>query len=124
VRDYAALNAHAQDVLNRLEEYFIRKSESNSWPGTLLKDSTATVLYYRSEERILDVLFTAKSLYHWQHPDYPEDLSFYTKEGTNWFCSISHEHDAFFLPGYFTKDEIKTSVPGLRLLIRLPSSGT
>jgi hypothetical protein len=35
-------------------------------------------------------------MWDWIEPRHPEDLSFIREDGTPWFVSISHEHDAFF----------------------------
>ncbi len=116
VRDYDRLNGHGKEFLRKLKPHLIREVQTNSWPGTILGDTTATVLFYRSTENMYELLITPKTLYHWQHPDYPEDLVFYMSDGRNWFCSIAHEHDAFFEPEFFTKEEILIQVPGLRLV--------
>ncbi len=118
VRDYNELNQRGLGFLEKLEPYLLRKSETNSWPGTVLHNVPATVLYYRCGENIYDLLVTPKNLYHWRHPDFPEDLSFYTGNGQIWFGSIAHEHDAFFVSGFFTREEILSNVPGLRLVKR------
>ncbi len=118
VRDYNQLNHHGLAFLEKLEPYLIRKTETSSWPGTELYHAVATVLYYRCDMNIYDLLITPKNIYHWQHPDFPEDLSFYMANGQVWFGSIAHEHDVFFVSGFFTKQDILSNAPGLRLAKR------
>ena len=115
VRHDLKLNTRGTEFLRKLEPYLIRKIETDSWPGTTLLNATATVLYYRCDQSIGELLTLPETLYHWQQPDFPEDLSFYMSDGRNWFCTIAHEHDAFFESGFFAKEEILAQVPGIAL---------
>lgn len=42
------------------------------------------------------VLKEMPRLYAWQHPEFPEDLTFYTEAGGVWLGSIAHEAQAWF----------------------------
>ncbi len=110
------MNERGKNFLGKLEEFLLREEETDHWPGTIMLGK-ATLLFYRCEEKVEELLTEPNSIYAWQQPNYPEDLAFYIGD-ENWFGSIAHEHDAFFGPGYFAIKEIQLHVPGIRVIRR------
>lgn len=49
---------------------------------------------YRADMAVEKVLQKPKSLFNWNWPDYPMDLSFF-KEGVCWFATTAHEKNAY-----------------------------
>ncbi|MGG3736022.1 hypothetical protein ABET14_12820 [Heyndrickxia coagulans] len=66
------------------------KKEPSKWAGTELDGETAYVYYYFANELSKDkILKYSKSLFGWEQPMLPEDLSFYKSENP-WLVSIAH----------------------------------
>jgi len=51
------------------------------------------VSFYRAEESALQSLLSVNSLFEWDWPSHPQDLSFYRSDQC-WFYSVSHERMA------------------------------
>ncbi len=92
VQDDLGFSESGQRVLAALEPHLMEKTRSDRWPGTRILDKTAWVCYYRCSEKAAEVLKeAANSLYSWQQPALPEDLSFLTEDGTPWLVNTAHE---------------------------------
>lgn len=99
-------------VLRRIEPALVRREVRNSWPGTTLFESSATVATYRLTTDVVAALTTATSgLYGWQQPDLPEDLCLLRDEDDPWLVSIAHEGDAFVRVDADELKELRRRVP-------------
>lgn len=91
------LEPSGEELLKRLAPFLIAKARESEWPGTTLIGSAADVYRYRLTPGSAQVLKEAvDSLFDWQHPHLPEDLSFIRPDGTPWLVTITHERDAYF----------------------------
>jgi hypothetical protein len=82
---------------HRLASHLISDKRVTAWPGTqLLGGAPATMRIYALNDFSAKVLAEASGLYGWQHPNRPEDLTFYRADGTVWMASIAHEEQAWF----------------------------
>jgi len=89
---------------------------SGTWPQS---DTTASTL-------ALSVLSTASGLYDWAAPERPEDLAFYTVEGTVFWGSISHEREAWLSLSSLRLSELagnRNPVADARIAARRSRSG-
>lgn len=92
VQDDLGFSENGEKVLTALEPHLMEKTRSDRWPGTRIFDKTAWVCYYRCSEKAAEVLKeAANSLFSWQQPALPEDLSFLTEDGTPWLVNTAHE---------------------------------
>lgn len=92
VQDDLGFSESGKKVLAALEPHLIEKTRSDQWPGTRILDKTAWVCYYRCSEKAAEILKeAANSLFSWQQPALPEDLSFLTEDGTPWLVNTAHE---------------------------------
>ena len=69
---------------------------------------TCTVYLLRSDEEIIPILCEIKSIKDWGFPNFPDDLSFISKN-KYWFVCENHESNAMLYPNsiedyYFWKD--------------------
>ncbi|MFJ7471060.1 hypothetical protein ACIQWI_21190 [Peribacillus frigoritolerans] len=55
-----------------------------------------------------------KSLYQWEMPNSPEDLSFF-KQGKAWLATSSHEKQCFIYPENDTEASRIKDIEGLRI---------
>jgi len=93
-----APGAGVRAILGRLEGHLLGQSLTSSWPGTVLFSDKATVFTYAVSEELSRALIEIESsLFSWVHPDAPEDLCFYRKDGSSILVTISHEEDAYML---------------------------
>jgi hypothetical protein len=88
----------ATAVRKALRGLQLRHVKRNRWPGTILlgHGQGASVVTYRATLEALPTLLVPGSLFAWQSPAYPEDLSFQTEEAVC-LATISHEADAWIL---------------------------
>lgn len=92
IRKELAVAPSAKAVLKQLAPSLIRKVEKSEWASTMLDGSTAYVYYYRADDHAKNVLKEAvQSLYSWEQPYFPEDLSFFRANGIDWLATSSHE---------------------------------
>jgi hypothetical protein len=80
------------DIANKLAPFLLSDTTTNKWPGTEIFSGSANVCFYKLTPETANVLKTAKRLYQWEAPDFPEDLAFYAKTGEIWLGSVAHEH--------------------------------
>jgi hypothetical protein len=94
----SALYPEGDNLIYSLSPFAIYEKRGVAWPGTrLLSNTTADIYKFSVNEDSLKLLrLAASSVWDWQGPRYPEDLSFLRQSGTPWFVSITHEHDVFF----------------------------
>lgn len=117
-RDGMKFRRSARDVEERLSPFLLKEARSSEWPGTQLFSGTARVRHYRVSRDSAVVLREAGSLYAWLAPERPEDLAFYTQDGTCLLGSVAHESDGFIDSSMISKDELEAAVPGLQFSIR------
>ena len=61
-------------------------------------DRTQTsVVSYRNDRSVSDVLRRPRSLFGWLAPDYPEDICFASNDGKLHLVTVSHEKDGWIL---------------------------
>ena len=109
--DRLAGSVGADTVAVSLSPYLVREARVMQWPGTQLLDDTARVRHYALSPDSLHVLRSAPGLYAWQGPGRPEDLAFYTVDGTVWLGSVAHEADAWFTAAAMAADDLPARLP-------------
>lgn len=110
----------AKAILERLRPYVISERRESRWPGTELLDDTASVVKFRYDRAVADVLkMGTDHLFGWIEPGLPEDLCLIRPDGRPWLVSIAHEHDGYLDldPGQYSSLVLK--VP-LRLIRESP----
>ncbi|MBF8416837.1 stage III sporulation protein AH [Bacillus coagulans] len=113
-KEFGPLNDY-DPVLNELHPFLKEKKETSKWAGTELDGETAYVYYYSANELSKDkILKFSKSLFGWEQPILPEDLSFYKSENP-WLVSIAHEQMAYILTDdQYEMDRLR-KIKGLRI---------
>lgn len=93
----------------------VMKKESE-WASTMLGDGlTADVYYFEANEHAkLTLKKMAKSLFDWQIPKLPEDLSFFSK-GEVWMATSSHENQCVIYPRNEKELSKIMSIKGLKV---------
>lgn len=73
-------------LLKKLESSLKVMKEQSEWASTILGDNQkAKVYYYYTDENAKNILKeSANSLYAWEQPHLPEDLSFSKMERSGW----------------------------------------
>lgn len=105
--------------LKKIDSAFIRMKEESEWASTILADGkTAKVYYYHTNDVEVKktIKETVKSLYEWQMPEYPEDLSFF-KDGKVWLATSSHEEECYIFPTNKEELEKIKNINGLHFSI-------
>ncbi|HFK1461056.1 stage III sporulation protein AH [Bacillus cereus] len=104
-KDMGSLDSY-DPILKKLELSLIKMRELSEWSSTILGDNqTAKVYFYHANTHAKKILKElSNSLYSWEQPDLPEDLSFF-KKGEKWLVSCSHEQESFI--NTHDKNEIK-----------------
>ena len=113
--DRLAASVGADTVAVSLSLQLVREARVSQWPGTQLLDDTARVRHYALTAESLAVLRSAPGLYAWHGPGRPEDLAFYTADGSLWMGSVAHESDAWFTAAAMAADDLPARLPLLEL---------
>lgn len=104
-------------ILKQFNPFIIEKYKTKEWANTITLGPAATVYVIDVNEdtcRLLQNL--AQSLYAWQAPELPEDLTF-IKNDFEWFTCTTHEEFAMFsIRSEFYLNLVK-QLPGLKLTI-------
>ena len=125
LRSGEALGETVAALLSTLEPHLVSRENVREWPGTRLLDETAEACaYHVNAVTLATIENAAPALYHWLHPDLPEDLCVIRPDGSPLLISISHEHDAYLNITERELDEIQRVVPGLVLALRPESVPT
>jgi hypothetical protein len=120
VRDPADLTSGALTLLANLERWCIGKEKNSEWPGTILKNSSATVYTYKLESGVVSVLQdAADGLYEWVQPELPEDPCFLKADGSPTLVTIAHERDAYVRLTEPEAEALRVAIPRLRLTRRV-----
>ncbi|RKN71188.1 leucine-rich repeat domain-containing protein [Paenibacillus ginsengarvi] len=96
-REYRELSETCAYVFEALRPYLIRSRSCESLLGTsaIAYTREGTIYVYRCCPEAADILKTASpSLFAWQHPQLPEDLTFMDEEGRDWLMNVAHEQSA------------------------------
>jgi len=104
-------------ILQRLESSLIEMKEESEWASTILGDGqTAYVYYYNTDNNAKKVVLeSSNNLFGWEHPDLPEDLSFF-KNNKEWLVTISHEKEAFIYNSDKSELDQINAIKGLKIL--------
>ncbi|PKG23274.1 stage III sporulation protein AH [Niallia nealsonii] len=112
--DMGATYKKYQTIMNDLEPSFLMKKNQAEWASTMLfGGKKVEVFYYQTDKNALEALTKySDSLYAWEHPKLPEDLSFFQK-GKEWLVTSSHEQWCTISPNNEKERIMVTSIPGL-----------
>lgn len=86
--------------LNKIDSALVTMKEESEWASTILDEGqTAKVYYYHTKDENVKRIIkeTVNSLYEWEMPNHPEDLSFF-KDGEVWLATSSHERECYIFP--------------------------
>ncbi|APB84258.1 stage III sporulation protein AH [Bacillus amyloliquefaciens] len=103
-------------LLKKLESSLKVMKEQSEWASTILGDNQkAKVYYYYTDENAKNILKeSANSLYSWEQPHLPEDLSFF-KDGKEWLVTCSHEEESYIDTEDDKEIQRILSIPGLKV---------
>lgn len=89
------------------------EQEQTRWPGggTLIPGYSCTVTYIHVSDASLALLQRAASALDWVHPNFPEDLTFYRSDGSEFFVVIGHERIAYFHADQTERENIEDALP-------------
>lgn len=77
-----------------------------SWPGTTLLASSATINYYRVNSKLIERLGeVSNSFFDWMQPKLPEDLGF-LKDNKEWLINTAHEKDLMIVDEDHEREEV------------------
>jgi hypothetical protein len=94
VRPYAIINDNTKLLLRRLEPNLIIVKEQTEWPYTITRGDPSQVYYFKTNDKTKKIIKeAANSLYAWQPPDLPDDLTFF-KKGKAWLTNTAHEEQS------------------------------
>ena len=116
LRDPTYLTPTGTNVLNQISPWCLRTEKKSEWPGTVMKNFSATIHTYRLSSELLIILQTVtKSLYQWVQPELPEDLCFIRPDGRPILVTIAHECDAYLDVTEPEAEDFMVMIPGLKL---------
>lgn len=105
--------------LDQIDVALITMKEESEWASTILGDGqTAKVYYYHTkDENVKRIIKEAvRSLYEWEMPNYPEDLSFF-KDGEVWLSTSSHERECYVFPNDQAEAEKVMNINGIDVAV-------
>jgi hypothetical protein len=70
------------------QKYILKKIDKSN--HNLIYRPNMYIIFYRLNADLQEYLLSNKSLYKWDFPNYPTDISFF-KDGVCWLNSITHE---------------------------------
>lgn len=103
------------EFLKEINSALVTVKDESEWASTILGDGqTARVYYYHTKDENVKkaIKETVKSLYEWEMPEYPEDLSFF-KEGEIWLSTSSHEEECYIFPNQDDEIEMIMNINGI-----------
>ncbi|MBT2214848.1 stage III sporulation protein AH [Virgibacillus dakarensis] len=105
-----------KNFLSKLEPSLIELREESEWASTILDGETAYVYYYNTQDATTRdfIKNSVDSLYSWEQPELPEDLSFF-KDGEVWLATSSHENECYILPTNQSEIKDLQNINGLEL---------
>ncbi|WPC39899.1 leucine-rich repeat domain-containing protein [Clostridium sp. JS66] len=100
---YCEIKESCFKILAQLEPYLIKKIKHNNWPGTGSYGSCSLIYYFQCSKASIRILQNSvDSLYQWNLPKFPADLSFIDENNNEWFVSVTHEKICWL---YVSKEE-------------------
>lgn len=105
--------------LKQINSALVTMKEESEWASTILGDGqTAKVYYYHTKDENVKRIIkeTVDSLYDWEMPEHPEDLSFF-KDGEVWLSTSSHEKECYISPNDKGETEKIMNISGLNATI-------
>jgi hypothetical protein len=115
VRPHAIINENAKLLLRKLEPNLIKINKQSEWPFTSTRGEPSQVYYFKTNDETNKIIKeAANSLYAWQPPCLPDDLTFF-KKGKPWLTNTAHEEQSSIETQ--DEDEIKRilSIEGLKI---------
>lgn len=109
------LSTRAELLLAQLEPHLVDRRDVTEFPGGRLPWGTIEVRTYQLVPATLDLLLAATpSLYDWQEPDLPGDLTLLSS-GEPWLITMASDRVALLAlePNEFA--EVAQAIPALRL---------
>lgn len=104
-----------ENELKVIQDSFTVMKKESEWASTMLDGATADVYYFKTTENAKAMLKKmSNSLFEWQMPDLPEDLSFY-QNGKVWMSTSSHEELCFIYPQNKLETEKIKTINGLKI---------
>lgn len=109
----------AKTVQKKLKSYLERTEITDNWPGTkVFCIPEDKVIFYKTNEKSIEILKEVKSLFKWLAPRYPEDLAFYYNNKPI-FGSVSHEEMAFFIGEAGSEQKVLEQFSGLKITSKI-----
>ncbi|KNE19368.1 hypothetical protein [Virgibacillus pantothenticus] len=107
---------HLKKMLLKIKPSLIELREESEWASTILDDETAYVYYYNTQDATTQdfIKNNVDSLYSWEQPELPEDLSFF-KNGEVWLATSSHENECYIFPTNQNEIDNLQNINGLEL---------
>ena len=84
---------------DRLQPFKVKSRSNPSWPGTPktnCPDTSYKIVFYRTDEKAMEILSEASGWSAWSRPGMPEDLAFFSHSQC-WAYSTGHEQMATVL---------------------------
>jgi hypothetical protein len=123
LRDPTDLTPDATDFLNKISPWSLRTEKKSEWPGTTMKNFSATIHTYHLSSELLAMLQTVTTgLYQWVQPELPEDLCFLGSDGRPILVTIAHERDAYVDLTEPEAEDLMVMVPQLKLRRHIESA--
>ncbi|RQW19089.1 hypothetical protein EH196_19305 [Bacillus sp. C1-1] len=90
--------------------------KQSKWASNTLGDGhKAEVYYFKANEYFRDMIMNlSDSLYEWESPNLPEDLSFFVN-GQVWMATSSHEKECYIYPTDETHERALKKIKGLKV---------
>jgi hypothetical protein len=105
-----------EEIINMFKASLKEMRSESTWASTTLGDNqTANVYYFYADGNAKSIIkMIAKSLFQWEMPNLPEDLSFF-KQGKVWLATSSHEKQCLIFPENETEASKIMGIEGLRV---------
>ncbi len=121
IRDDIGIDEGGRRLLSRLGPHMLERRRGSSWPGTTLLSDTATIYRFTAVDEVLDeVIGASDTLYGWQQPALPVDLSFLRYDGTELLATVSHERDAYLKLEVHEHEALASVLPELDEIVTVP----
>lgn len=85
-----------QDLLNNWNNFILDIKTVNTHTDTGTDISGGSIIYFKCDNIIKNLLFSASNIYDWNGDSLPEELCFYRNKKL-WFKSITHEKLSFIV---------------------------
>jgi hypothetical protein len=103
-----------REIISLLEPYLIKRFDTNEWPGTRIFGGTVELFQYHLNDDSANVLTRhSRSLFQWELPNLPRDLSIMRNPEQPWLCTIAHERVSTLYVTQTEKAELLDAIPEL-----------